>query len=411
MSYSSENSYEAILSRCLNSESLANVDKRVGSIIYDALAPVCMELAEAYVQMDILEAGTFLTSATGSNLEKRVWDYGLTRKAATYAKRIAVFEKYKTDSNGRYVTDANGDKVKIEMKIDTGLRFAVPDNATQTFVYIGEVETSKSTYQIVQCEQSGSIGNSYEGTILPLSPIANLVSARIIGTYEPAEDTETDADLKTRALLKLNTVTFGGNIPDYIEKVCAIDGVGNAKVFPAWIGGGTVLISVVDSEFNPASTVFLQKIQDTIDPEYDELNNTTYGKGVGLAPIGHIVTVATPAKKYIKIKIPVLARKSLTAIQESVENVVKEYIDEVRAQFAQGVTLVVYMADIFARVKALADIVNVGDIEMDDGNGYLHEDIYLKDTDELAAADVDSKTLTIGKHFLPYFSEVELESL
>ena len=82
----------------LNKESLANVDKRVGSIIYDAVAPVCMELAEAYVQLDILESGTFLQSATGSLLEKRVWDYGLTRQEATNAQRIATFYKYKRDA-------------------------------------------------------------------------------------------------------------------------------------------------------------------------------------------------------------------------------------------------------------------------------------------------------------------------
>ena len=65
MSYSDDNSFEKIIDRCLGNKILENVDKRPGSIIYDALAPICLELAECYVKMDIMEEQTFLTTATG----------------------------------------------------------------------------------------------------------------------------------------------------------------------------------------------------------------------------------------------------------------------------------------------------------------------------------------------------------
>ena len=410
--YSSENSYEQILNRILNKESLANVDKRVGSIIYDAVAPVCMELAEAYVQLDILESGTFLQSATGSLLEKRVWDYGLTRQEATNAQRIATFYKYKRDSTGGFEKDSNGNKILEDMDIPEGTRFALPDDSTCTYEYIGKFTlksgSDTTVVKVVECEQTGTKGNAYLGQILPLMPVANLIKAQITGTYKPAEDTETDAALKLRALEKLNTVAFAGNIPDYIEKVNAMDGVGQTKVFPAWIHNGSVLLSVVDGEYNPCTKEFLQKIKDEVDPEY--VNGVkTSGQGIGIAPIGHYVTVGTPKKLWLKVKIQLSSSKSFVAIQDDVEAAVKEYVDSVRKEFVQNNTLVVRRAMIVNAVMALPNVlnVNVESIMIDSGEGYKASDLRLADTDRLEASDVDENGV-ITKHFLPYLSEVEL---
>ena len=64
MSFSENNSFDDIMRRCLNNQLLNNVDKRVGSMIYDAMAPLALELAEAYAKMDIMLAQTFFMTAT-----------------------------------------------------------------------------------------------------------------------------------------------------------------------------------------------------------------------------------------------------------------------------------------------------------------------------------------------------------
>ena len=138
MSYSDDNSFEKIMDRCLGNKILENVDKRQGSIIYDALAPICLELAEAYVKMDIMEEQTFLTTATGINLDKRAFDYGLSRTPATNALRIAEFKKYKMDSDGNFVHDDKGNKILIDMDITEGARFTLPEDSSITFEYIGK---------------------------------------------------------------------------------------------------------------------------------------------------------------------------------------------------------------------------------------------------------------------------------
>ena len=43
--------YERIMSRVLANVP-SNVDKRQGSVIYDAVAPVCSEIAQIYVALD-----------------------------------------------------------------------------------------------------------------------------------------------------------------------------------------------------------------------------------------------------------------------------------------------------------------------------------------------------------------------
>ena len=64
------------------------LDKRQGSIIYDALAPAVLKLAELYTEIDIYYNQTYLATATSQNLDNRVADYGLTRTPTTNAIRL-----------------------------------------------------------------------------------------------------------------------------------------------------------------------------------------------------------------------------------------------------------------------------------------------------------------------------------
>ncbi len=62
-------------------------NKEEGSFVYDALAPMAIELAEAYIQLDqVLNLG-FAETSYGDYLDKRASEFGLTRKSATKAKR------------------------------------------------------------------------------------------------------------------------------------------------------------------------------------------------------------------------------------------------------------------------------------------------------------------------------------
>ena len=385
MSYSDDNSFEKIMDRCLGNKILENVDKRPGSIIYDALAPICLELAEAYVKMDIMEEQTFLTTATGINLDKRAFDYGLSRTPATNALRIAEFKKYKMDSDGNFVHDDKGNKILIDMDITEGARFTLPEDSSITFEYIGKTDG----YNILKCEQTGTKGNEHVGTILPLIPIKNLIEAKITSTYKPAEDEETDEELRKRVVDSINYSSFGGNIEDYIEKVNAIDGVGNTKVFPAWQYNGSVLLSIVDPIFNPITDEFAKNLKEQIDPDEDT------GQGVGIAPIGHYVTITTPVKKYVNVSMSVELMNTVTleTIKEDIERKISEYFETVKKSFGQNVNLTIYRARIIEKVLELKEVLNVKDVAL---NGNFTDVTFIDEG-------------LIGYQYLPYMGEVTIE--
>ena len=194
MSYSEDNTYEKILSRALENDRLVDVDKRPGSIAYDALAPLCLELANAYALLDVMSEQTYLMTATGANLDSRVYDYGLSRKTATKSLRVGVFKRYKVDGAGNFIFDDEGNKILVDMNIPIGSRFTVASEDGLTFEYIGK----ENGMDILECEQAGQKGDSYQGLVLPIVPIQNLAKASVTDIYTPGSDEETDEELRLR---------------------------------------------------------------------------------------------------------------------------------------------------------------------------------------------------------------------
>lgn len=79
--------YEEILQGMLNKVP-NEVDKREGSIIYDALAPCAYFLAQQQFQIEHFFDLVFADTAIGDYLDRAAMMYGLTRKEATAAVRI-----------------------------------------------------------------------------------------------------------------------------------------------------------------------------------------------------------------------------------------------------------------------------------------------------------------------------------
>ena len=78
--------YESILQKMLNMVS-DDVDKREGSIIYDALAPAAYFLADQFFQLDNFVDLLLPDTALGEYLDRAVGGYGITRKEASAAIR------------------------------------------------------------------------------------------------------------------------------------------------------------------------------------------------------------------------------------------------------------------------------------------------------------------------------------
>ena len=267
--YSDEMTYDYIMNRMLESVP-DTVDKREGSIIYDALAPAAAELVKCYMELDVVMDETFVDTASLQYLMLRCKERGVAIQGET----AAVIEGVFTPSN---------------IELSAGLRFNCDE-----VNYVVTEKISAGHYKL-EAETLGTVGNKYTGLLLPIQTVNGLETAQIAAVLIPAEDGDTTDTLREKYYASIDGEAFGGNVADYREKVNAITGVGGVKVYPVWNGGGTVKLTIIASDFTAPSTEFISKVQTAIDPEGNQ------GEGLGLAPIGHTVTVT--GAKYADIAI------------------------------------------------------------------------------------------------------------
>lgn len=314
--YLQKYTYDYILTEAL-SKVPDNVDKREGSIIRDALSPCCYEAAKHILYLaDIIEQ-TYIETANGLWLDGRVIEGGVTRDPATYAKKLGVFKT----------------QLDEPCQISIGQSFStVGDtilNYTAVQVYVNEDGDVVPGSYIMQCNTVGSVGNSYIGRIVPNDYIEKLASAEITTLLYPGEEEESDDSLRERFLANLMKTAFGGNIAQYRQWAKKIPGIGGVQVYPVWAGGGTVKLSIIDTDYNSCSSEFCQTILEKFDPEN---SGGETGLGLGIAPIGHKVTVSTPLPRTINVsgKITLLPGYKLEILMPDIKAALENYLLSLR---------------------------------------------------------------------------------
>jgi uncharacterized phage protein gp47/JayE len=185
------------------------------------------------------------------------------------------------------------------------------------------------------CETAGVVGNSYFGQIQPIDFIPSLVNATLTTLVTPAQDAEDDDSLRTRFLSSVGKSIFGGNISQYKQWVIEEEGVGAAQIYPVWNGGGTVKISIVDSEYNKVSDDFLKQVKEHMDPENADIKDSGQ-MGLGIVPIGHNLTVVTPSEVVVNIVavVTLLSGYTVSLLQAKLEEKIEEYFLKLREEWA-----------------------------------------------------------------------------
>jgi len=126
-------------------------------------------------------------------------------------------------------------------------------------------------------------------------------------------------------------------------------------VEPAWNGGGTVKLTIIDSDYNKPSPTLVDEVQTAVDPEQNQ------GEGYGIAPIGHVVTVVSVDEVEIDVESEITLQTGYTweEVKPAVEAAIDEYFAELRSQWADSQTLVVRISQIEVRVLAINGIVDI----------------------------------------------------
>ncbi|MEW8955618.1 baseplate J/gp47 family protein [Clostridium sp.] len=329
------NTEETILKRMM--DKIPNdLDKREGSIIYNALAPAAMEVARMYSDMDRFLEYTFASPNMPEEfLDLRVAEEGLKREQPTPSIKKGYF--YSQDNT--------------LMDIPLNSRFSIED-----FNFIAIEKISDGIYKM-KCESTGMEGNYITGPLIPIEYIEGLSIATLGELLIPGEDVETNESLFSRYIDHLNEKPFGGNIADYKINTRSIDGVGTVKVFPIWNGGGTVKIVFLDSSFEVPTTDLINKVQTILDPVQNQ------GKGLGIAPVGHVVTVKGAKDIEITIETKLLLKRGLTIgqVQEDINKTINEYLKQLRKQWHEEDNTIVRISQIEARIlniDGVADLFN-----------------------------------------------------
>ena len=331
-----------------------DVDIREGSIMFDALAPACYQLADLAMELKNVMLETFVTTATGGYLDLRAEEAGVRRILATQA--VAKVK----------VEDENG----APYDLDLGTRFSsIGDDPVYYKITSG---TDIAGEYLMTADEVGSTGNEYVGTILPIDNLNNFGQAEITEISIPARDDETDESLRSRVIAEKGIGAFGGNIEDYIRMANEVDGVGAVQVYPTWQGGGTVLLSILNNEFkNPAQTL-VDLVQQTIDPDKT-------GAGLGLAPIGHKVTVKAPEEKLLAISFYLTTEPGIDrdSVMAAINAAVEKYFDSTRRRWAErregGYRTWIYRSQITSAILSVSGVANVNSVKI----GNQDEDVQM----------------------------------
>lgn len=330
-------SYENILEEMLDSIS-DDIDKREGSIIYTAIAPQAAALSEAYIWLDNIFNLTFADTAIDEYLDRRVGEFGIHRRQAIKAKRKAEFY---TEND-------------VPMDIPIGSRFFIDDR------YYVAIEKLDDGVFLLECEEAGITGNAPKGNLLPIDNISGLSKAVLTDVIIPGTEEETDEQLRQRFFEAVNEPSFGGNISDYRRKINDMEGVGGTKVFPVWKGGGTVKCVFIDADFAAPSPSLVEKIQTAIDPEVNQ------GQGIGLAPIGHVVTIKGVDEISVSVETSIILENEVTLgqVQGDIEETVNNYMLQLRKSWSSQKNLIVRISQIEARILNVAGIIDITDTKV-----------------------------------------------
>ncbi len=377
----SEETYKAILERMLSRVS-STLDKREGSVIFDALSPAAIELAILYIELSEIMKNAFADTASRDYLIRRAAERGIEPGEATYAVLRGEFEPTTVNVLGRRF---NGD----------------------TLNYTVTKKLSDGVYELT-CETVGSAGNEYFGTLTPIGVTdgSGLTSAVLTSVIIPGEDEEDTEVFRQRYLKAVKETPFGGNRADYIGKVNSIPGVGGVKVKRVWnaditpasmapnatvqswyeeyIGtalasdvrnwlnavyeaavygwltvGGTVLVTVVSADsYGECAPALVAEIQTAIDPTENA------GEGYGIAPIGHVVTVQSAAQQPLDVYGEFALNTGYTweGVRPDIEDAIEEYFLELRKSWADNDATVVRISHVemaILSVRGVQDVQNL----------------------------------------------------
>ena len=332
--------YEDILKRMLDRVP-NSMDKREGSIIYDALAPAAVELQLMYIELDTIMNESFADTASREYLIRKANERGITPEPATNAILKGVFTPATVDVLGKRFSHGEFNYIAIEKITD------------------GEYK--------MQCEITGVDGNANFGQMIPIDYIEGLETAELTEILIPGEDEEDTEVFRKRYLESFELQAFGGNIADYKKKTNTINGVGGVKVTPTWNGGGTVKLTIINSEFKVPSDELIKVVQNEIDPIGHG------GEGMGIAPIGHVVTVVGVNSNTMNINCNITYQSGWNweSAKNYILSAIDQYFHELCETWDESENLIVRISQLESKILGCEGVLDISGTTLNDSSSNI----------------------------------------
>ncbi|OYO86963.1 hypothetical protein B7359_18650 [Clostridioides difficile] len=281
-----------------------------GDFIYDATRPTAEQIAELKqlgLQNNLKIA--FPQTSYGTYLE---W----------LGECKGVFKNQPTKSVGMITfTGVQGTIIKkgtILTTVATDEKQSIEFELLETKT-IGENETVDIK---AECRVAGITGNVSRGSVsVLLGSINGIKSVTNKEDFKGGTDIEDEEHFRERVLVAEQEDKLSGASSDYIRWAKETDGVGYAYVVSEWAGAGTVKVLILDKNRKAATQELINKVQEYIYPNVEDGQNRD-----GKAPIGAIVTIATPQTLLINVKASFVFSNGFS--QETVLNILKNKIDK-----------------------------------------------------------------------------------
>ena len=315
------------------------LDTREGSMLWYGVAPAAVELTNLYIQMDWILDQSFADTATRPYLIRRAAERGMSPYPASPSVIRAK------------VTPAG-------FQLPLGARFSLGD------VNFAVTEAEGADFYQLTCETAGEAGNTLGGNLIPIEYIPGLQSAVVTELLIPGDDEEETEHFRQRYIDSFSSMAYGGNIAQYKEWVAMQDGVGPCRITPVWAGGGSVKVELLDSTGEIPSSELIERVQTALDPVQNQ------GEGVGLAPIGHTVTVAAPSTKTIDLYANILADGDADTVKANAEAAAKQYLLELREAWEDEDAVVRY-SGMMAALSGADGVIDVGNLLINGGTSNI----------------------------------------
>lgn len=315
------------------------LDKREGSLIFNALAPVAMEIASAYEGINAALDEAFADAASLEALKEIAAMRGIEYIDADYAVITANIEF------GGEGEELNQNDI-----------FVYEDSF---FEYTGNMILD--AYELRAAEKKLIYDRIRNGVDLIYNGGAYLKSAKVESVISSGRNGETLEEFRTRYFESFDSLSFAGNKAMWRDKLIGIPGIGGVRAFRGSYEDNKVLtvIRITDADFSPI--------------ENRELIKSAQAQADEWAPVGMTPVVKWANTFYLSFlegsEIRVSAASDAEAVKTNIFAVIKEYVEDLN--FLWGHTdddITISSFDIFQRIINVDGVTGYENLTIDTTN-------------------------------------------